>query len=241
MVYGVNIHSTGTKTAAGKLKCSKLISITNICYQLVLILHPQVFVMAKIRQRKNSTRKETIIETAARLFRERGFSATSMRDLAEQVGVEAASLYNHISSKAEILQELCFKVANKFMSHIDKVDAADMRAIKKIEAVLRFHIQQMVHHYEEVYVSDREWKHLTDPYLSNIQTQRRVYRQRIASIIEEGIKKNEIKKIDAPTAVLIMLHAVSGIESWHRSKQKITGEVLEENMIAILIGGLQNK
>ncbi len=197
--------------------------------------------MAKIRQRKNSTRKETIIETAARLFRERGFSATSMRDLAEQVGVEAASLYNHISSKAEILQELCFKVANKFMSHIDKVDAADMSSIKKIEAVLRFHIQQMVHHYEEVYVSDREWKHLTDPYLSNIQTQRRVYRQRIASIIEEGIKKNEIKKIDAPTAVLIMLHAVSGIESWHRSKQKITGEMLEENMIAILIGGLQNK
>jgi hypothetical protein len=99
----------------------------------------------------------------------------------------------------------------------------------------------MVHHYEEVYVSDREWKHLTDPYLSNIQTQRRVYRQRIASIIEEGIRKNEIKKIDAPTAVLIMLHAVSGIESWHRSKEKITGEMLEENMVAILIGGLQNK
>ena len=197
--------------------------------------------MAKIRQRKNSTRKVTIIETAARLFRERGFSATSMRDLAEQVGVEAASLYNHISSKAEILQELCFKVANKFMSHIDKVDAEDISSIKKIEAVLRFHIQQMVHHYEEVYVSDREWKHLTDPYLSNIQTQRRVYRQRIASIIEEGIRKNEIKKIDAPTAVLIMLHAVSGIESWHRSKQKISGDVLEENMIAILIGGLQNK
>ena len=195
--------------------------------------------MAKIRQRKNSTRKETIIETAARLFRERGFSATSMRDLAEQVGVEAASLYNHINSKAEILQEICFKVANKFMSHIDKVDASDMPAIKKIEAVLRFHIQQMVNHYEEVYVSDREWKHLTDPYLSNMQSQRRLYRQRIASIIEEGIKKNELKKIDAPTAVLIILHAVSGIESWHRSKQKITGDMLEENMVMILVEGLK--
>jgi TetR/AcrR family transcriptional regulator, cholesterol catabolism regulator len=195
--------------------------------------------MAKIRQRKNSTRKETIIETAARLFRERGFSATSMRDLAEQVGVEAASLYNHINSKAEILQEICFKVANKFMSHIDKVDASDMSAIKKIEAVLRFHIQQMVNHYEEVYVSDREWKHLTDPYLSNMQSQRRLYRQRIASIIEEGIKKNELKKIDAPTAVLILLHAVSGIESWHRSKQKIGGDMLEENMVMILVEGLK--
>ncbi|HEY4147772.1 MAG TPA: TetR/AcrR family transcriptional regulator [Chitinophagaceae bacterium] len=196
--------------------------------------------MAKIRQRKNSTRKETIIETAARLFRERGFSATSMRDLAEQVGVEAASLYNHISSKAEILQEICYKVANKFMSHIDKVDASETTSIKKIEEILRFLIQQMLHNYEEVYVSDREWKHLTDPYLSNIQTQRRMYRQRIASIIEEGIRKHEIKSIDAPTAVLIMLHAVSGIESWHRSRQKISGDKLEENMVAILIGGLQN-
>ena len=195
--------------------------------------------MAKIRQRKNSTRKETIIETAARLFRERGFSATSMRDLAEQVGVEAASLYNHISSKAEILQELCFKVANKFMSHIDKVDAEDISSIKKIEAVLRFHIQQMVHHYEEVYVSDREWKHLEEPYLSNFQNQRRSYRKRFASIIENGIQKNEIKKIDASTAVLIILHAVSGIESWHRSKEKINGEELENNMVAIMTDGLR--
>jgi TetR/AcrR family transcriptional regulator, cholesterol catabolism regulator len=195
--------------------------------------------MAKIRQRKNSTRKETIIETAARLFRERGFSATSMRDLAEQVGVEAASLYNHISSKAELLQEICFKVANKFMNNIDALEATDSSAIKKVEAILRFHIQQMVHHYEEVYVSDREWKHLTEPYLSNMQTQRRAYRQRIGSIIEEGIQKGEIKKIDAPTAVLIMLHAVSGIESWHRSTKKISGEILEENMVTILIGGLK--
>jgi AcrR family transcriptional regulator len=195
--------------------------------------------MAKIRQRKNSTRKETIIEIAARLFRERGFSATSMRDLAEQVGVEAASLYNHINSKAELLQEICFKVANKFTHTIDTVETMDISAIKKVEAILRFHIQQMVHHYEEVYVSDREWKHLTDPYLNNMQTQRRGYRQRMALIIEDGIQKGEIKKIDAPTAVLIMLHAISGIESWHRSTKKLSGEVLEENMIAILIGGLK--
>jgi hypothetical protein len=97
----------------------------------------------------------------------------------------------------------------------------------------------MVDNYEEVYVTDREWKHLTDPYLSNMQSQRRAYRQRIASIIEEGIKNEEIKAIDAPTAVLIMLHAVSGIESWHRSKTKIPAERLEENMVLILVDGLR--
>jgi AcrR family transcriptional regulator len=181
-----------------------------------------------------------IITKAARLFREKGYSASSMRDLAEEVGVEAASLYNHISSKSEILQEICFKVANKFMSHIEGIDNSDMDSIAKTEAILRFHVQQMIHHYEEVYVSDREWKHLIDPYLSNYQNQRRTYRQRMAQIIEDGIRKGEMKAIDAPTAVLIMLHAVSGIESWHRSKKKISGELLEENMLMILIDGLRN-
>jgi AcrR family transcriptional regulator len=198
--------------------------------------------MAKIKRNRNGTRKDVIIAKAAKLFREKGFSATSMRDLAEHVGVEAASLYNHISSKAEILQEICFKTANNFMSQIEEVDATPNKsAIEKIQAVLRFHIRQMLDNYEEVYVSDREWKHLTDPYLSNMQTQRRAYRQRIASIIEEGIRKEEIKPIDAPTAVLIMLHAVSGIESWHRSKKKIAGEVLEDNMVQILVDGLRKQ
>ena len=198
--------------------------------------------MAKIKRNRHGTRKDVIIAKAAKLFREKGFSATSMRDLAEHVGVEAASLYNHISSKAEILQEICFKTANNFMSHIEEVDATPNKtAIEKIQAILRFHIKQMVDNYEEVYVSDREWKHLTDPYLSNMQSQRRAYRQRIGLIIEDGIRKGEIKPIDAPTAVLIMLHAVSGIESWHRSKKKIPGELLEDNMVQILVDGLRKQ
>ena len=198
--------------------------------------------MAKIKRNRNGTRKDVIIAKAAKLFREKGFSATSMRDLAEHVGVEAASLYNHISSKAEILQEICFKTANNFTQHIEEVDATPGKtAIEKLQAILRFHIRQMVDNYEEVYVTDREWKHLTDPYLSNMQGQRRAYRQRIASIIEEGISRQEIKAIDAPTAVLIMLHAVSGIESWHRSKQKIPAERLEENMVLILVDGLRRE
>ena len=197
--------------------------------------------MASTKSKKSSPRKEVILEKAANLFRKNGFNATSMRDLAEDVGVEAASLYNHINSKAELLQEICFRIANKFTAHMDEVIASEQSAIQKIEAILRFHIRQMIHNYEEVYVSDREWKHLTDPYLSNFKNQRRTHRQRIASIIEEGIQNHEIKNIDAPTAVLILLHAVSGIESWHRSRQKISGELLEQNMVLILVEGLKNK
>jgi len=195
--------------------------------------------MARIKTEKNGSRKDVIVRKAATLFREKGYKAASMRDLAEAVGVEAASLYNHIKSKSELLHELVFSVANKFVLKMDEIESENISSLKKMEKLLRFHITEMIHNYEEVYVSDREWKHLSDPYLSNYQNQRRVYRKRIAAIIEEGIRNKEIKTIDAPTVVLIFLHAVSGIESWHRSTKKITATELEQNMVTILIDGLK--
>jgi len=75
--------------------------------------------MARIQIDKDSTRKDVIIKAAAQLFREKGYKAASMRDLAEKVGVEAASLYNHIRSKTELLHDICFNVANAFWEHIN--------------------------------------------------------------------------------------------------------------------------
>jgi AcrR family transcriptional regulator len=196
--------------------------------------------MAKAQRRKAS-KKDLILQKAAAMFREKGFAATSMRDLAETVGIEAASVYNQIRSKNEILEAICFDVANRFNTNIDIIEASKQAVIPKVETLLRFHIRQMVENYEEVYVADREWKHLEEPYLSNFQNQRRAYRKKFASILEEGIQKNEIKKIDAPTAILIMLHAVSGIESWHRSKARINERELEDNMIMIMIDGLRKQ
>ena len=189
--------------------------------------------------RKKASKKEFILKKAAQMFREKGFAATSMRDLAETVGIEAASLYNHIRSKNEMLESICFDVANRFTIFMDELESGNQGTIKKIDTLLRFHIKQMIETFEEVIVCDREWKHLDEPYLSNFHNQRRSYRKRFAAIIEEGISKNEIKKIDAPTAVLIMLHSVNGIESWHRSTAKISAKDLEDNMVLIMIDGLR--
>lgn len=189
--------------------------------------------------RKKASKKEFILKKAAQMFREKGFAATSMRDLAETVGIEAASLYNHIRSKNEMLESICFDVANRYTLFMDELESSNQNTIKKIDTLLRFHIKQMIDYFEDVVVCDREWKHLEEPYLSNFHNQRRTYRKRFASIIEEGIKNGELKKIDAPTAVLIMLHAVNGIESWHRSNARISAQELEDNMVMIMIDGLR--
>lgn len=193
----------------------------------------------KKTERKKASKKGLILQRAATMFRERGFAASSMRDLAETVGIEAASLYNHIRSKNEILEAICFEVANVFNEKIQEVENSRQSHINKIESILRFHIEQMIDNYEKVIVTDREWRHLDEPYRANFQNQRRAYRKRFAAIIEEGISKGEIRRIDAPTAVLVMLHAVNGIESWHRSQAKIGAEELANHMIRILIDGLR--
>jgi AcrR family transcriptional regulator len=195
--------------------------------------------MAKIQGKKNSTKKEVIIEKASRLFREKGFGAASMRDLAEHVGVEAASLYNHIRSKSEILQTICYKVANEFMSNLEAVESSPQTTLKKMEAIIRLHVRMMLDQYEFVYIADHEWRHLPEPYLSNFLNQRRNYRKRLGDIIEDGIAKGEIKNIDPYTAVLIILSAVSGIDSWQRSRKSTSAETLETNMVKYLIEGLK--
>ncbi len=195
--------------------------------------------MARIQTNKDTSRKDIIVQAAAALFLEKGYKAASMRDLAEKVGVEAASLYNHIRSKTELLHDICFVVANRYWEEMSRVETEDSTAIEKIESLLRFLISQMINHFDEVHVSDREWRHLAEPYLSNFQTQRRNFRKRFAAIIEKGIAAKEFKQIDASTAVLIMLHAISGIESWHRSKRKINEGELADNMITILLDGLR--
>ena len=195
--------------------------------------------MAKIQSKKNSTKKEIIIEKAAKLFRDKGFGASSMRDLAEVVGVEAASLYNHIQSKSEILQAICFKVANEFISHLEAVERSPEPTLKKMETIIRFHIRMMLEQYEYVYISDHEWRHLPEPYLSNFLNQRRSYRKRLGDIIENGIQKNEIKNIEPYVAILTILSAISGIESWQRSRKSTSAETLETNMVKYLIEGLK--
>ena len=195
--------------------------------------------MAKIIPLKNGSKKDAITNIAAKLFKEKGYFATSMRDLAEAIGVEAPSLYNHIGSKREILQEICNRIAQVFYANLIEVENSDKTELEKIETIIRFHIKMMINDYEQVYISDHEWKHLSEPFLSDFKTQRRNYRRRLGVIIREGVKDHDIKDIDPYVTVLTILSSVGGIESWHRSDKNVDADSLTENMVRILIDGIK--
>src|SRR5215218_4619584 len=99
--------------------------------------------MAKIKTTENNSKREFIIVQAAKLFKEKGYKAASMRELAGMVGVEAASLYNHIDSKNDLLNAVCMNVANRYTSHMSDVENDQGVVINKIEKLLRFHVTEM--------------------------------------------------------------------------------------------------
>ena len=65
------------------------------------------------------SRREQIVLASAKLFREKGFEAASMRDIARALGIEAASLYSHIKSKDELLEIICFSMGDRLLKAID--------------------------------------------------------------------------------------------------------------------------
>jgi AcrR family transcriptional regulator len=190
-------------------------------------------------QRRKASKKELIIQKASAMFREKGFPATSMRDLAESVGIEAASLYNHIQSKSEILQEIVFRTANDCNVHLESIDTSSLNQIRKIESLIRFHVQMMLDRFDDYCVMINEWIHLSEPYLTNFTTQRRNYVQKMEAMIEEGIRNKEMKPIMPYAAMLTILSSVRGLEFWHRSGKRISPQALEDNMVNHLINGLK--
>lgn len=195
--------------------------------------------MAKIIASQNGSKKDTITDKASALFIEKGFPATSMRDIAEAIGVEAPSLYNYIESKNEILQDICLRIAKQFMNHLKEVENSKTTSLKKIELIIRFHIFMMVHEFHHIYIADHEWIHLRGPLLSDFKSQRRNYRSRLSAILRKGIDRKEIGKLNTDVAVHTILAAINGIEGWHRSGKKVDAKELEESMVKFLIAGLK--
>ena len=140
--------------------------------------------------------------------------------------------------KSELLQSICFKVANAFTSYLDATENTTSNAVTKLENIIRFHIQMMLNNFDEVYVANHEWKHLKDPYLSNFLIQRRSYEKRLVVLVETGIMLKEFKKTNPYVSVLTILSAVRGLEFWQQHKKNVSSQVLEDDMANHLLNGI---
>ncbi|GJM32369.1 MAG: TetR family transcriptional regulator [Saprospiraceae bacterium] len=186
----------------------------------------------------SKSKKQTILEAAAELFRDRGYVATSMRDLADAVQLKASSLYNHISGKEEILQTICFQNANRFLAGMKEIEKRPINNTDKVKALIHLHIQIATEDFTSITAFNDEWRHLSDPELSRFKELRRDYELRFKSIIQAGIDAGEFVSVDTTIALFTIISAVRWIYDWFKPNRAISMDQLEEQIERILLGGL---
>ena len=163
-----------------------------------------------------------------------------MRDLADALGIEAASLYNHVSSKEEILQEICFRMADEFFSAIEPIvsDAPDPK--EKLRAALEAHLGVIASNADASGVFLHEWRHMGEPFLNDFKLMRRRYEQIFRKIIEDGISQKVFRSVDSVLVTRTLLSATNWTYESHKTHRKTSAEELNE-ITTILIEGIINR
>ena len=187
---------------------------------------------------KPITRKEEILKVAAILFKEKGYSAISMRDIAAKMDIKAASLYNHISGKQEILAAIILEVAIEFTKGMERVISQKSSSLKKIEKLIELHIEITLNHSEALASLNNDWMHLEGENLSAFIKMKDGYENNFRNIIKQGIETNEIKPYQPEVILFSILSTLRTLYLWHEKRGKLDVNVLKKDMVSVLIKGI---
>ena len=97
-----------------------------------------------------TTRRDELLAIAARLFAERGFKNTTVRDIADAAGILSGSLYHHFDSKEAMVDELLDSFQTGLWEQYDAIEASDRTPREKLEAVVRVSFDAIDQHHSEV-------------------------------------------------------------------------------------------
>lgn len=187
---------------------------------------------------KTLTRKDEIIHVASELFKERGYSAVSMRDIAKALGIKAASLYNHIEGKQEILSVLIMGLARKFTRGMEEVRGSHASPLEQIEQLIETHIDITIHHSEALAALNNDWMHLEEPDRADFVAMRESYEANFREIIKNGINAGEIQARHPEVILFSILSTLRTLYLWYQKRGKLDVNVLKRDMTAVLLKGI---
>jgi AcrR family transcriptional regulator len=187
---------------------------------------------------KITDRKTEIINCAAKLFKEKGYSAITMRDIAQALDIKAASLYNHIKSKQEILVLIVIEIAEEFISVMNEIVASDVSTIQKIEKVIELHVNITLRNPDALACLNNDWMHLEDADLKYFIKMRTDYEDNFRSIIKNGIQNNEIKNLNQEVIVFSTLSTLRTLYLWYNKYKVLNEKILKKDLSSILIQGI---
>ena len=183
-------------------------------------------------------RKTEIVNIAAKLFKEKGYSAVTMRDIAQSMDIKAASLYNHIASKQEILVLIVIEIAEEFTTTMAQIVLSDETTIKKLERLIQLHIDITLRNSDALACLNNDWMHLADSDLAYFIKMREEYESNFRIIIKNGITEGEIKNLNPEVIIFSILSTLRTLYLWYGKKKSMNVTVLKSDMIQALLNGI---
>lgn len=186
---------------------------------------------------KSKTRKNEIIKNAAKLFKEKGYSAVTMRDIAKAMGIKAASLYNHINSKQDILKDIIISLAEEFTNGMQKIQISEVSSIEKLKLIVALHVDITGKNTYGMASLNNDWMHLEEQ-LDYYLELRDNYENNFRSILDEGIQNNEIINSNLEIMLFSMLSTLRSLYLWIPKKEDLNTMELTQNLSHMLINGI---
>ena len=161
-------------------------------------------------------RRQQIEDAASTLFREHGYAATSVRDIAHALDMQGGSLYAHVASKEDLLWAIVTRAADRFNAEVGPIAASDRAAPRKLRKMIRAHVAVVTSAQKDAAVFLHEWRFLSQARRDQVAGRRDEYEALFRRAIADGVASGDFGHVDPRLTAMAILSALNGIATWYK-------------------------
>lgn len=185
------------------------------------------------------SRERDIVATAARLFKEKGYRATTLEDIAAAVGMLKGSLYYYIRSKEELLYLVVRDPIREVYSELEAIVAADLPFTEKIAQAIANHMTVFHLHYPHIAVYLHDYRHLMDKLEQNVIETPKQYQRLWDTLLRQGIAAGDIRDdVDVTMAGYALLGMCNWAYRWYNPAGRLSPQEVADVFTKIALQGL---
>jgi AcrR family transcriptional regulator len=187
-----------------------------------------------------TSRREELLAIAARLFAERGFKNTTVRDIAEAAGILSGSLYHHFDSKESMVDELLDTFQTDLWKQYDAITDSDLSPRAKLEAVVRASFDAIDHHHSEVAIFQNDAAYLmTFERFAYLHERNVRFRELWTGLLEAGVRSGELRAdLDVELVYRFLRDTVWVAVRWYRPGGELSPSDVADQYLKILLEGI---
>lgn len=176
-----------------------------------------------------SPRRQQIEDAASALFRERGYAATSVRDIAQALNLQGGSLYAHVASKEDVLWSIVARAADRFNREVGPLAANEAPAPTRLREMIRAHVAVVTSAQKDAAVFLDEWRFLSPERREQVAARRDAYEAMFRHAIADGIQTGVFCAVDVPITATAILSALNGIAAWYRADGSLSPDEIADS------------